>query len=341
MLTVAIDLDLEGRPHRAELFEGIIVSGARLHYAQAQRMLEQGRGGPRGPDEPSSDGAGWRSSCAGVDSPSAASISRFPRRRCGLDASGVPSAIWRHATLETHRLIEEFMILANRSVGQLLSEHGLPVIYRVHEPPDAAALERFAEIARTLLPGARTRDLESIEALRRFLGGLPAAPLTKVIHGFFLRSMKQAVYAPIDVGHFGLGIERYCHFTSPIRRYPDLFNHRLARWLIRHPQRGGRRHRRSADGGRSSLDHGGALLPNGAGRRARRTGDRPPEDRSAGRRSASGSPAGGRIVGLRACRVLRGARGCSGRGVCFQGRPRAANGIRRRTTGIRRAAVPW
>jgi ribonuclease R len=77
------------------------------------------------------------------------------------------------------------------------------------------------------------REIETIPALRRFLAGLPPAPVTRIIHAFFLRSLRKAVYSPIDIGHFGLGIDRYCHFTSPIRRYPDLFNHRIVRSLIR------------------------------------------------------------------------------------------------------------
>jgi ribonuclease R len=95
-------------------------------------------------------------------------------------------------------------------------------------------LERFAEVAMALLPGTRSGELETLPALRRFLAGLPSGPISRLVHHFFLRSMKKAVYSSIDLGHFGLGIDRYCHFTSPIRRYPDLFNHRVVHWLIRH-----------------------------------------------------------------------------------------------------------
>jgi ribonuclease R len=90
----------------------------------------------------------------------------------------------------------------------------------------------------TLLPRLKPRDLDTIPALRRTLSQLPEGPLTPIVHSFFLRSLRQAVYAPVDIGHFGLGIDRYCHFTSPIRRYPDLFNHRVLRWLLHHPRRG-------------------------------------------------------------------------------------------------------
>ncbi|MDM7914037.1 MAG: RNB domain-containing ribonuclease, partial [Candidatus Eisenbacteria bacterium] len=160
----------------------------------------------------------------------------IPETEVDLDASGMPVRLRRHETLPSHRLIEEFMILANRMVGRQLAQSGLPLLFRVHGEPDADALERFAELVLTLLPGTRASDVATLPALRRFLVGLPRGGLTPILHAFFLRSMKQAVYSAVDLGHFGLGIDRYCHFTSPIRRYPDLFNHRVVRWLIRHPE---------------------------------------------------------------------------------------------------------
>ena len=84
----------------------------------------------------------------------------------------------------------------------------------------------FIDTALTLAPGTRVKEIETLPNLRRWLAALPEGPLTRVLHRFFLRSMKKAKYDPEDVGHFGLAVEGYCHFTSPIRRYPDLWNHR-------------------------------------------------------------------------------------------------------------------
>jgi ribonuclease R len=159
----------------------------------------------------------------------------IPEAEVRLDASGVPISITRHRTHATNRLIEEFMILANQSVGRFVTDRGLPLIFRVHEEPAVESLRKFAEIALTLVPSASPRDVETLPALRKFLAGLPSGAMTQIVHSFFLRSLKQAIYSPIDVGHFGLGIDAYCHFTSPIRRYPDLFNHRVVRWLVRNP----------------------------------------------------------------------------------------------------------
>jgi ribonuclease R len=234
VLTVEIDLDHAGEPLRAALREGLIKGSARLHYEEAQEILNGGGGDPevesalRLMAELAGRLRRRRFARGGFDLD-------IPEAEMTLDAEGVPSTLTRHRTLETNRLIEEFMILANRSVGRLVVEAGLPLIFRVHDEPDPAGLERFAGIALTLVPGASPRDVESIPALRRFLVGLPPGALTSIVHAFFLRSMKQAVYSPVDVGHFGLGIDSYCHFTSPIRRYPDLFNHRVVRWLIRNP----------------------------------------------------------------------------------------------------------
>jgi ribonuclease R len=240
VLSVLLDLDRDGNLVHTDLAEGIIVSGARLHYAQAQRMLDRDEGDAqvraalRQMARLAQILRRRRFAAGGFDL-------EIPEAEMRLGADGVPTSIWRHETLESNRLIEEFMILANRAVGGVLTEHGLPLLYRVHATPDPAALERFAEIVRTILPSARSKDLEGIPAVRRFLKDLPATPMTRVLHSFFLRSMKQAVYAPIDLGHFGLGIDRYCHFTSPIRRYPDLVNHRLVRWAIQHPRGKGAR----------------------------------------------------------------------------------------------------
>ncbi|MBM3286327.1 MAG: VacB/RNase II family 3'-5' exoribonuclease [Candidatus Eisenbacteria bacterium] len=232
VLTAEIDLDGEGAPSSVRLREGLIRSEARLHYEQAQSILDDGMDD----SEPS------RSLSIMADL--AAKLRRrrlaeggfdlsIPETEVELDGGGMPVALRRHRTLETNRIIEEFMILTNRAVARFVADRLMPLLFRVHEEPDRRALEQFGEIALTLYPGASGRDVETVPALRKFLMGLPEDPMRRILHGFFLRSLKQAVYSPTDTGHFGLGIDRYCHFTSPIRRYPDLFNHRLVRWLLK------------------------------------------------------------------------------------------------------------
>ncbi len=235
VLTVEIDLTEAGVVSRSRLREGLIRSGARLHYRQAQRMCDHDEGDPE-------VRAALRlmSRLAHVLRRNRFEHGGFdlevPEVEMRLDARGVPTSLWRHPTFDTNRLIEEFMILANRAVAREAVARGAPLLFRVHGEPDPDALAKFSEIALTLVPSASARDVSTIPSLRRFLSALPAGGLARVVHSFFLRSLKQAVYSPVDIGHFGLGIDQYCHFTSPIRRYPDLVNHRVVRWMIRHPR---------------------------------------------------------------------------------------------------------
>ena len=235
VLTVEIDVDRDGAPRATRVREGLIRSAARLHYGQAQRMLERDEG-----DLELRRSLREMAELAGVLRRRRFEHGGFdlevPETEVRLDATGFPCELRRHRTLDSHRLIEEFMVLANRAVGGFVVEHGMPLLFRVHGEPDPASLERFAEVVLVLMPGASIRDLETIPALRRFVSAVPDGPLKPILHAFFLRSLKQAVYSSVDVGHFGLGIDRYCHFTSPIRRYPDLFNHRVVRWILRHPR---------------------------------------------------------------------------------------------------------
>jgi ribonuclease R len=149
----------------------------------------------------------------------------------------VPREIRRRRQERSHQLIEEFMILANRIACGWAIRRGHPYLFRVHDAPEPAALEEFVEEVRALAPEVRGLQLRDLPAIRRWLAGLPREPRTWRIHALFLRSLRRAAYAPDDRGHFGLGIRGYGHFTSPIRRYPDLFNHRVIRWALRHGRR--------------------------------------------------------------------------------------------------------
>jgi ribonuclease R len=138
-----------------------------------------------------------------------------------------------------YQLIEELMLLANETVARWCEERGLPTIYRVHAPPDEQKLDRFAAMCDTL---GIVFDMEDTRDPKK-LGGLLASfadhPLARVLNSLLLRSMKQAVYDVTNIGHFGLASKAYLHFTSPIRRYPDLIVHRIAHEVLagRDPRR--------------------------------------------------------------------------------------------------------
>ena len=131
--------------------------------------------------------------------------------------------------LDSHRLIEEFMIAANVAAAETLERLRQPCMYRVHDEPDPAKLAALREFldgigihGLTLAKGQAVRPQHFSEILRRAAG----TPYATLVSELVLRSQAQAVYSPSNLGHFGLALRRYAHFTSPIRRYADLLVHR-------------------------------------------------------------------------------------------------------------------
>jgi ribonuclease R len=151
----------------------------------------------------------------------------LPEAEIILDLQGAPESIVRAERNIAHRIIEEFMIAANEAVARQLTEKDLPFLYRVHEGPDPDALEALAPFLLSLgyrLP-AKKEKMAPLE-IQKLLDSARGKPEERILNRVLLRSMKQAVYQPENIGHFGLASTCYTHFTSPIRRYPDLIVHR-------------------------------------------------------------------------------------------------------------------
>jgi ribonuclease R len=152
--------------------------------------------------------------------------------RMVFDPRGRIEKIVAEARNDAHRLIEECMLAANVCAGNFIAEREQPVLYRVHDVPaedKVAALRDFlAELGLSLPGGAVPRPKDYAQLLERIRG----RPDFNLLQTILLRSLKQAVYTPENVGHFGLAFEAYVHFTSPIRRYPDLLVHRAIKALL-------------------------------------------------------------------------------------------------------------
>ncbi len=153
----------------------------------------------------------------------------LPEPEVVLDIQGRPEAIIRAERNLAHMMIEEFMIAANEAVSSFLEETGLPSVYRVHEKPDTAKLDELRPIFATF--GLKVRKTGS-RIFQSVLKDIKGRPEESILNILLLRSLKQAKYSTANIGHFGLASESYTHFTSPIRRYPDLIVHRILKEVI-------------------------------------------------------------------------------------------------------------
>ncbi len=152
----------------------------------------------------------------------------LPEARVVLNATGQPTDIQKVRRLESHRLIEDFMLLANETVARNAARAKLPFIYRVHEAPEAERLEQLKEFVETFGHKLTSRKVPTPKEIQNLLERVKGRPEEKLLSTIVLRSMKRARYSHEDLGHFGLAARYYTHFTSPIRRYPDLVAHRLS-----------------------------------------------------------------------------------------------------------------
>jgi ribonuclease R len=226
-VTVILTFNRAGRVKSAEFARTVIRSQARLTYDEVDKILQGDRQARKGRRELVKMLAQMADLCH---------LLREQRRQRGsllltipeaevlVDEQGIPYHVRRLDHLLSHQLIEEFMIAANEAVAEYLGE---PSIFRVHDVPDPDKLAVFRQFIAKLglvLPKEADRDPR---ALVNFLDSIQDLPMGFMIQVMLLRSLKQARYSDQNVGHYGLASEFYTHFTSPIRRYPDLVVHRL------------------------------------------------------------------------------------------------------------------
>src|SRR6266571_2403619 len=155
----------------------------------------------------------------------------LPEPMLTYDEQGDVSGITKSVRLFSHRIVEEFMILANEDVARHLEENDAPSLYRVHEDPDPMKVENFAEIVSGFGLKFELKKARPVE-FQKFIRSIEGRPEERMLSYLMLRSFKQAKYSEENIGHFGLASDCYTHFTSPIRRYPDLIVHRILKASI-------------------------------------------------------------------------------------------------------------
>ncbi len=235
-LSVLAELDDAGRLLGFRFLETMIRSRHSLHYAEVQEVLDGRRRVERGLQAALETVRDLARALRRRRRHAGALELDIPEVKAWVDANGVPIRIERRAHLESHELIEEFMLLANRCVGAEGARRGAGVLFRVHDPPSPVKLGELDRALKALglpRPGDVTDPAKALQALL----AVPLDPHPRrLLHRMVLRSLGRARYDVRDTGHFGLGCREYCHFTSPIRRYPDLHNHARVREWIRGAQ---------------------------------------------------------------------------------------------------------
>ncbi len=228
-----------------EFFNGVIKPRKRFHYEGVQEILNSfsGEAKPSANAKPSTDVAPDVLAMLKRMRDLAALLRKKRFKRGSLELS-MPEAVLEYdgdgrvngahfaVNDESHQIIEEFMLAANEAVAEHLTTLGVPFLRRVHPAPKTEKLEAFAEFARIL--GYPMKHAEDRFELQRLLRITAEKPERAAIHYALLRSLKQATYSPVQDEHYALASQHYCHFTSPIRRYPDLVVHRLLDRWIRH-----------------------------------------------------------------------------------------------------------
>ncbi|WCL55703.1 ribonuclease R [Gimibacter soli] len=227
-LAVHMWFDAEGNKIRHKFVRGLMRSAANIHYAQAQAALD---GITDETTAPLLDSvlkplhSAWKAIMMARAKREPLDLD-MPERKIELGENGHVARINVRERLDTHRVVEEFMIMANVAAAEELEKHRVPAMYRVHEEPAFDKIEALSDFLRTLdLPTPKGQVM-----MPRLFNGLlkkvSGTPVETMVNEVVLRSQTQAYYSPDNLGHFGLALQRYAHFTSPIRRYSDLVVHR-------------------------------------------------------------------------------------------------------------------
>ncbi len=234
-LTAELEFDRRGRPVGRRFYESVIRSKERLTYTNVKKVLS-------GEDEELEKRYSHILEDLRTMEELALKLNRrrmeegsidfdLPEPQIIIDIEGRVEDIVKSERNIAHRMIEEFMLTANRAVAELFSSRGWPFLYRVHERPDEESIAEFREFIAGF--GYHMKGKVTPKSFQRILESVEGRPEERLINHVLLRSMKQAVYSDENTGHFGLAFKDYTHFTSPIRRFPDLVVHRLLKRFLK------------------------------------------------------------------------------------------------------------
>lgn len=235
--TVMMDIDRTGKVVNHEIFESVININERMTYTNVYKILEKEdreliqRYGPlvdlfHSMKELALILRSKRVARGAIDFD-------FEEAKIILDESGKPIEVKRYEITIANKIIEEFMLICNETVAEHFYWANCPFVYRIHEDPDTEKIQNFAEFAYNL--GYPLKGVNKIHprALQDLLNRVKGKREERIINTVMLRSLQKARYSASNDGHFGLAAKYYCHFTSPIRRYPDLIIHRLMKEYLR------------------------------------------------------------------------------------------------------------
>ncbi|WP_333586938.1 ribonuclease R [Phenylobacterium sp.] len=227
-LAVRMVFDATGRKRSHRFVRGLMRSAAKLAYEQAQSAIDGAPDDKSGPLlEPILKPlwAAYHTLLKGREARSPLAIESL-ERKIVINAEGEVTSITPRASLEAHRLIEEMMIQANVCAAESLEGKRTPLIYRVHDAPSPEKLSSLGEFLGSIGVSWSKGEAPRTDRFNRLLALTREGPHAEIVNEVVLRTQMQAHYNTDNIGHFGLNLDRYAHFTSPIRRYADLIVHR-------------------------------------------------------------------------------------------------------------------
>ena len=234
-LSCIMKVDFQGKVIDYKICESVIKSVARLTYKEVYEAIKGEKLNEK-TKKLQKDFLIMRELCDILESNTknrGALDLEIPEVQFVFDANGMAIGIERRERNEAHRLIEDFMVLANETVARHFNKLGIPFVYRVHEAPTKEKVESVCDFLKGIgVPYPKVPDPITSSYFQQILENVQELNTKDVVNKVVLRSMTKAKYSNKNLGHFGLALVDYCHFTSPIRRYPDLTIHRIIKeWL--------------------------------------------------------------------------------------------------------------